>query len=333
MQPPRSVLRLALAAALAGHGVSFAQDDPPKPAKAAGEKPAERPAAPAPDAAADAASDKQAREILAKAAERQNAGDLVEPGKLESFHVVFHRAQFQTTKTDKDGAATTTLVEADDDGLVVDWKQGSIKTQFTEQASTTTKAWSEPKSGGWINDGKTTSALVGEDRKTDRDQLMFQRDVIDRLLDVAILGKLVRGPGRWRVLPGDAAHPNTVAVERIASADAPELTLWIEHPSQNEYGDVVHAAMAPTQPDGAAILFDLSYRAVDDELTKGMIVRRGPDGGVVPAGLRFPFKVETFEKRPGDKERVKVLEVAAPRISLNTVSDADFDPPKVRRSK
>src|SRR5215831_9983976 len=165
MKTPHTLLAATLAACLCGHRVSLAQDDPPKPMPAEEkpvEKPAEKPPEPAPakpavDAAAEAASDKKARAILAKAAERQHAGDLVEPGKLQSFHVSFHAAQVERTKVGKDGRETVVLVQADDDGLVVDWMQGSIKTQFTLDDATTTKAWYERLRVGWISDGKTTS--------------------------------------------------------------------------------------------------------------------------------------------------------------------------------
>src|SRR5437867_13297268 len=79
------------------HIASSAQDDTAKPAPKADppqEKaaaPAEQPKAdpaaaekPAAEVAAAMASDRKARDILMKAAERQNAGDLAEPGKLQS---------------------------------------------------------------------------------------------------------------------------------------------------------------------------------------------------------------------------------------------------------
>src|SRR6185503_17879512 len=110
MRSPRSALVLGLALGLipcaSFHAASSAMDDgdspapapavpqdepPPPPRKSEPETRTET-ALPSQDAAALAASDKRAREILAYAAARQNAGDLVEPGRLESFHVVFHSA-------------------------------------------------------------------------------------------------------------------------------------------------------------------------------------------------------------------------------------------------
>jgi hypothetical protein len=332
MNKPQALLVATLAACLCGHRVSLAQDDPPKPAPVE-EKPIEKPAAPPvakPAADADAASDKKARAILAKAAERQNAGDLVEPGKLESFHVVFKAAQVERTKVDKQGRETVVLLQADDYGLVVDWMQGSIKAQFTLDAATTTKAWYEPRAVGWVSDGKSTSSLTGADRKTDYDQLMFQRRVIDRLLDVAILGKLLSGDARWRVIEGDATYPKTVAIERLATATAPGLTLWIDHPAESEFGDVVHASMASIETGGATLIYDLTY---DDKLMSGRVVRRGADGAAAPTPMRFPFKVEAFERRADAKDRRKVLEVSDGSASLNTVTDKDFYQPAPKKEK
>jgi len=331
MKPPLPLLVATLAACLCGHRVSLAQDDPPKPAPVE-EHPVEKPVAPPPAATqpADAASDKKARAILAKAAERQNAGDLVEPGKLESFHVVFKAAQVERTKVDKQGRETVVLIQADDDGLVVDWMQGSIKTQFTLDAATTTKAWFEPRAVGWVSDGKSTASLLGADRKTDYDQLMFQRKVIDRLLDVAILGKLLSGDSRWRVVEGDARYPKTVAIERLGTATAPGLTLWIDHPSESEFGDVVHAAMTSIEAGGATLIYDLTY---NDELMKGRVVRRGADGTIAPTPMRFPFKVEAFERSADAKDRRKVLEVSDGSASLNTVTDKDFEQPARKKEK
>jgi hypothetical protein len=330
MKTPHALLAASLVACLGGHRVSLAQDDPAKPAPVQ-EKPVEKPAAPpaeaklAADPAADAASDKKARAILAKAAERQNAGDLVEPGKLQSFHVSFHKASVERTKVDKEGHETTTLIEADDDGLVVDWMLGSIKTQFTLNEETTTKAWYQPMKLGWVSDGKTTSSLLGADRKTDYDQLMFQRQVIDRLLDAVILGKLLAADARWRVIEGDATYPATVAIERVATPTAPSLKLWIDHPTKDQFGDVVHAAMPSIENEGTTLIFDFTY---DDKLMEGRVLRRGDDGAVAPTPMRFPFKVETFELDAGQKKPRKVLEVFDGTASLNTVVDSDFAQPK-----
>jgi len=335
MKTPHALLVATLAASLCGHRVSLAQDDPGKPAPVE-EKPVEKPAPPpaakpAADPAADAESDKKARAILAKAAERQSAGDLVEPGKLESFHVVFKHAQVERNKTDKDGRETVVLIESDDFGLAVDWKRGSIKTQFTVNGAVTSKAWYQPMKSGWVSDGKSTpSSLAGADRKTDYDQLMFQRRVIDRLLDVAILGKLLSGDAHWRVIEGDVAYPKTVAIERLATAASPSLTLWIEHPAAGEFGDVVHASIPSLEVEGSTLIFDLTY---NDELMKGRVVRAGADGVAAPTEMRFPFKVEAFERRADMKERRKVLEVSNGTASLNTVDDLDFADTKKKADK
>jgi hypothetical protein len=334
MKTAHALLVATLAACLCGQRMSLAQDDPPKPAPVE-EKPVEKPAAPpaatkpAPDAA-EAASDTKARAILAKAAERQNAGDLVEPGKLESFHVVFKAAQVERTKVDKAGHETVVLIQADDDGLVVDWKQGSIKLQFTLDGATTTKGWYEPRGSPWVSDGKSTLLLLGADHKTDYDQLMFQRKVIDRLLDVAILGKLLSGDARWRVIEGDATYPKTVAIARLATATTPSLTLWIDHPTESEFGDVVHASMASIETGGATLVYDLTY---NDELMKGRVVRRGADGAAAPTSMRFPFKVEAFERSADAKDRRKVLEVSDGSASLNTLTDKEFELPAPKREK
>jgi hypothetical protein len=336
MKAPHTLLVATLAACLCGHRVSLAQDDPPKPAPAEEkpvEKPAEKPPAPAKpaaDPAADAASDKKARAILAKAAERQHAGDLVEPGKLESFHVSFHTAWVERTKVGKDGRETVILLQADDDGLVVDWMKGSIKTQFTLDRATTTKAWNASYESAWISDGQTTVNLYGSDRKADFDNLMFQRKVIDRLLDVAILGKLLAGDSRWRVIEGDATYPKTVAIERVKTSTSPSLTLWIDHPADDEFGDVVHASMASLEDGDATLIYDLTY---NDKLMAGRVVRAGADGAAQPTEMRFPYKVEAFERRADAKERRKVLEVSDGSASLNTVTEKDFEKPKPKRTK
>src|SRR5262245_54261404 len=76
------------------------EQTPPKdaPQQDAAGKPAPAPGgAPADDA------DAKARAILAKAAALQCAGGLAEPGKLDSFHVVFRKATFEREDTRPDG--------------------------------------------------------------------------------------------------------------------------------------------------------------------------------------------------------------------------------------
>jgi len=323
MKSARSALVVAIAASLAAGAVSFAKDDSTKPAPGA-EKPAAK-------ASSDDDSDKKARAILAKAAVRQNAGDLVEPGRLESFHVVFHIAKFRTEKTNDKGEVVSTQVETDDDGLVVDWKQGSVKTQVTVDGRPTTKAhYFTPVEGSWISDGESVSSLAGEDRKADFDQLEFQRRVVDQLLEVAFVGRLATDKSRWRVLD-DASVPNAVAVERTPPADAPDATrlqLWIEKTGDGEYGDVVQAAMPPKDEGGATLIYEFKY---EPEFVA--VRRKNAEGVAAPDPLRFPSEVRVSEQKKGESKRSEALFVSGLKVDINTVADLDFAPPKVKPRK
>jgi hypothetical protein len=307
------------------------EETPPAPAPAPAPAPSPSPEPPAADA-----SQEKARVVLGKAAARQDAGDLAEPGKLDSFHVVFHKATFESTKTSADGKSETTqMIQTDDGGLVFDWKQGSVKTQLTVDERTTTKSWYEPLKYGWFYDGEKVQSLLGAEHKADYDQLQFHRRVIDQLLDVAILSKLLRDKSVWSVIEGAkpfAAEGDdvgaAVAVKRTPPADNPNalpVTLWIAHPSAEEYGDVVAASMPPLEPGGATLLYRFAYH----ESFPKVRVKTG-DAEPADAKLRFPFKVTVHEKLPGAAEPRKVLEVFTRSVDVNTVTDDAFKRPKPR---
>jgi hypothetical protein len=298
---------------------------PPPAEEPSGKSPAVPGPAPKPDAAKVAAEDAKARAILAKAAELQHAGDLAEPGKLESFHVVFMKAAFERTTT-KGGYESTQLAETDRDGLVFDWMKGSLKTQVTFDGRTTTKAWYEPLAIGWIHDGEHVASLTGAKYKSDYDQLQFHRTVVAQLLDLAILGKLLRDKSTWRVVADPASPPNTVEIERVPAADAKgavALKLWVANPSEGVYGDVVAAWMPPASDGGPAVFYDFRYH----ETFPTVRVKTG-DAEPAVASLRFPFVVDVYEQRPGSAEKTKVLEVYAGTVDVNTLTDADFAQPK-----
>jgi hypothetical protein len=295
-----------------------AQDGAPRPA------PTDPPATPAVsstevaapklDPAQQADSVRKAREILAKAAERQNAGELVQPGRLESFHVVVRRAEFE----DEKGNVATT----DPDGLVFDWKKGSLRTQFVVDGKPTTKAWVEERKFAWMTSGAQFASLNNADRKADYDQLQFHRRVIDQLLQVALLGRLVAEKSRWQVLP--PAAEKVVVLRRFPTQEAPDaipLTLWIENPSEGVYGDVVRVVMHPTAEGQAPVVYVLKG---NDQFP---IVRVMSGGSMQPAKLRFPFSVEVHREAPGGRLK-KVLDLKIGSVDVNSVDDTVFQPPK-----
>jgi len=207
--------------------------------------------------------------------------------------------------------------------------KGSIRTQVTIDDRTTTKAWYEPMRTAWINDGTTTSNLAGAKYKSDYDQLQFHRTVVSQLLDVAILGKLLKDKSRWRVVTDPAAPANTVGIERIppeSAKDTVAIRLWISNPSEGVYGDVVAASMPPTADNRATVLYEFKY----DERFPAVRVKTG-DAEPAEAKLRFPFGVTVNEQREGSKERTKVLEVFTRSVDINTVVDADFAQPKTKK--
>jgi hypothetical protein len=302
------------------------QDEKPKAAPAPatggadGAPPAPKPETPPAD------EDAKARAILAKAAALQSAGDLAEPGKLESFHVVFHKATFERQTTRADGTSTAETVEADTDGLVMRWKKGSLRTDITLDGHTTAKAWYEPMKIGWIYDGKRVASLLGDDRKNDYDELQFHRRVIDQLLDVAILDKLLRDGSKWKVLPDAAPYTNAVAIRRTppdGAQKAAPLTLWIDHPSADVWGDVVAAATPPSSDGGATIRYEFKYH---DTFPK--VRRKTGEADPEPTKMRFPFQVVVHEQRADEAKARKVLEVFTNSVDINTVTDGDFAQPK-----
>lgn len=281
------------------------------------------PAAPKPAAADD---DAKAREILAKAAARQNAGDLAKPGALESFHVVFHKATFEREKTKSDGSTTNEMVEVDTDGLVMKWKKGSLRTDVTVDGNTTAKAWYQPMKIGWIFDGKRVASLAGADRKNDNDELQFHRRVVDQLLDVAILDKMLHDGSKWTVLPDSAPYANAVALRRTppdGAANAAALTLWIDHPSADEWGDVIAAATPPSADVAATLRYEFKY----NDSFPAVRVKSG-DGEPAASKLRFPFQVIVHQQGRDEPKPRKVLEVFTKSVDLNTVADGDFAQPK-----
>jgi hypothetical protein len=328
MKSIRSTLALSLTLCAAVSAVSYGQDESKDGPAAAAPKPEDKPAEGG--AAAEAASNQKAREILKAAAEWQNAGDLERPGQLQSFHVVFSHAKFEREKTNAKGETSTQEVDTDDDGLVVAWMQGSIRSQISVHGNTTTKAYYKPRDFAWISDGAKTSSLSGSDRKTDLDELMFHRKVIDQLLDVAFLGKLHRDESRWKLLE-DASRPGTVAIQRVPTENALDIvriTLWIADDGKGGYGDVVAAEMPPTA-GGPTLHYELKY---DEGRALPTVHRTKTDAEsqqpvLEKVEMRFPWVVEVFEQRPGSAERRPVLKVTTKEISVNTVVDADFEQP------
>lgn len=325
---PRPLVASLVIVALAG-ALSYGMDgqDPP-PAPKADDKPvAKNDDAAKADAgaAAESASNEKARAILKEAAGWQNAGDLGQPGKLVGFHVVFAAAQFERQKTnDKGEPLKPDLVEADPDGLVFDWMQGSIKTQVTVDGNTTTKALYDKYKIAWISDGKSVSTLAGAGHKNDYDEILFHQRVIDQLLEVAFLDKLARDQSRWKVLD-DNSHPGAVAIQRVPTGDAVEIvqiTLWIEKAADGSYGKVVAAAMPPLERGGPTLYYDFTY---DRDLVK--VSRAQSDGKLVDFEMNFPSLVDVYEQRAGKDERRRVLHVQPKQVLINTVVDADFAQP------
>jgi hypothetical protein len=206
------------------------------------------------------------------------------------------------------------------------WKKGSIRTDVTVDGGTTSKAWYEPMKIGWIYDGKRVASLLGADRKADYDELQFHRRVIDQLLDVAILDKLLRDGSRWTVLSDSAPYPNTVAIRRTppeGAQHAAPITLWIDHPSAEEWGDVVAASTPPSEGLRATVRYEFKYH---ESFPK--VRRKAGDADPAPAKLRFPFQVIVHQKGADDPKPRKVLEVFTQSVDVNTVVDGDFAQPK-----
>jgi hypothetical protein len=324
MQRVLIVPLLVLACACATEAAPAPQDGQPAPAPASGGSDTAKPA-PKPDAPA-AEGDKDARAALEKAAARQNAGDLAEPGKLESFHVVFQKATFERERTTANGTATKEMVEVDTNGLVMRWKQGSLRTDITINGGTTSKAWYQRLGTAWIHDGKRVASLSGADRKSDYDELQFHRRVVDQLLDLAILGKLLSDGSRWTVLPDSAPYAGTVAIRRTPPADAKNpapVTLWIEHPSADVWGDVVAASTPPSADAQATLFYEFKYHEKFPQVRAP-----GDDGKPAASKFRFPFQVVVQQQGAEDKKPRKVLEVFTNSVDVNSVPDGDFAQPR-----
>ena len=319
------LLVLACACATEAAPAPAPQDAQPAPAPASGGADATAPA-PAPKADAPTADDdKKARAVLEKAAARQNAGELAEPGKLESFHVVFHKATFERERTSADGATTKEMVMVDDDGLVMRWKLGSLRTDIMLDGNTTSKAWYQPMGTAWIHDGKRVASLLA-DRKSDYDELQFHRRVVDQLPDIAILGKLLKDGSRWTVLPDSAPYAGTVAIRRTPPADAKNpapVTLWIEHPSAEVWGDVVAASTPPSADVKSTLIYEFKYHEKFPEVRA-----MAGDGKPAASKFRFPFEVVVHQQGADEKKQRKVLEVFAKTVDVNTVPDSVFAQPK-----
>lgn len=320
------------------------EDSPsPPPRDAAAKEPPPAPPDGAAVVAKDPVADAKARAIVERAAALQNAGDLADPAKVQSFRVLFHKATFESEKRAADGTTTRRLIETDTGGLVFLWKRhtpprdgapadaagsASLRTEITVDGQTTTKAWYEPRRVGWIDDGKSVASLLGPDRAADLDQLQFQRRLIGRLLDVAILAKLLRDGSTFRIVADAPPHPGTVGVERIPPADAPQaarLILWIAKTGEEEYGDVVGARMPPTAETAGTLDYKFVYHPQFP-----VVKVETAEGGPKVARLRFPFGVTVHEQLPDETRPRKVLEVNTASVEVNSVTDEAFAQPRRR---
>jgi hypothetical protein len=300
------IVTLSLAASLLLFATpTRAQEKPPEP--------------PADDAAA--ASAKKAREVLVQAAAGQNAGDLAEPGVLQSLHIVFHAAEFQRQKEDEKGQLVDAgRVAVDEDGLVVDWMQGSVRTQVTVDSTTSVKGWFAPMKVAWIFDGKKSTLLAGDDHRADYDQLQRQRRIIDRLAEVAILGKLAAAPEPWRV--ASDTDPKFIAIERVPAQGLLPLLLRVARLDGGKFGDVIGSEIASpgAEPQLERFAYDAKYPKVR---------RKDASGALIDTAVRFPFVVDVEDPpRAGETAPRNVFHGKIVAVEVNTLKPLDFAQPK-----
>lgn len=301
------------------------QVPPPEPAAPSAPEDGTVPPAPPAESAAPAVladvptdeEDAKARELLTAAADRQGGATLAAPdGRLESFRVVFHKVTLWRTK---DGTGARTRVDSETPGLIVHWKGGQLRTEWRIQGDTPVvrgvmfrkKADGTSADYPWLWDGTTTTSLLNEAYRKDRDEIDRDRKIVKALLEVAVLRAMLSDGSRWKVVEDPTFEGTAIRRTPPAGAETPlRLTLWIDPKSR----DVVGAKLAPNEPDESTMVYGLEYHPEFPKVKDGV--------------LRFPFKFTVREQRVAEQEPFPVMEAMASEASFNDVPDTEFRPPK-----
>ena len=259
--------------------------------------------------------DAAARKLLAAAAEHQGGATLAAPdGKLESFHIQFHKVTVFRPRED----GTRQKMDSESPGLIVDWKGQQIRTEWhlTGEGPVTRGVMMRTKPDGtaaeypWLFDGKKTIGLKNAGFEKDLEEVGRDRKIVKALLEVAVLRGLLADGSRWKVVDDPAFQGTAVRRTPPASAETPlKLTLWFDPKTH----DVTGAKLAPNEPGESTMYYGLEYH---------------PDFPKVKDGvLRFPFKFKVREQRIAEQEPMDVMEAHAESASFNDVEDAAFKPP------
>jgi hypothetical protein len=256
------------------------------------------------------ASDPEAVALLRRAAARQGGAEL----EVQSFRAEFGRVKMVRERVREDGSVLRTQVESDPPGMLVDWKQGSLRTNWSFDGTRTVRAWNAPRKTAWIVTGEETRLrLLSPERDAqDVEQLEQHREIVGTLLDLALLGRMLDDGSVWTRVPEERLAPYErypgVALHRRPADPARqvEFTVWIDPESLDP-----RAAVVPPSEPGASILhYELRYHATLPPV----------DG----AELRFPFEVKVREQRVVEQEPMPILEVSVRRLVVNQVRDDVF---------
>ena len=304
-------------------------DEPPVPPKAPDEpKAPEEPAPPAQPEGPQAdpvptdEEDAAARAFLAVAAERQGGKMLAAPdGKLESFHIVFHKVTLHRVVEKEGGGVSRQTIDSETPGLIVDWKGGQIRTEWRLMGETPVirGVMLRKKRDGtfgdypWLFDGTQTKSLLNAGYEKDLAEVERDRKIVKALLEVAVLRSMLTDGSRWKVVE-DAAFPGT-AIRRTppASAATPlRLTLWFDAATH----DVAAARLSPNEPGESTMYYGLEYHADFPKVKDGV--------------LRFPFKFRVREQRIPEQEPMDVMTAMAGEASFNDLSDETFKAPAAK---
>ncbi|MCE9637879.1 MAG: hypothetical protein K8T90_19435 [Planctomycetes bacterium] len=260
--------------------------------------------------------DAAARKLLTAAADHQGGATLSAPdGKLESFHVVFHKVTVFRPRDD----GTRQKMDSETPGLIVDWKGQQIRTEWhlTGEGAVIrgVETRKSPRDGSmveraWLFDGTKSALLTPQLFAKDLEEVSRDRKIVKVLLEVAVLRAMLSDGSRWKIVDDPAFEGVSVRRTPPANAETPlKLTLWLDQKTN----DVTGAKLAPNEPGESTMYYGLSYHPEFPKV-KGDV-------------LRFPFKFKVREQRIAEQEPMDVMEAAASEVSFNDVEDATFKPP------
>ena len=306
---------------------SSSDDSGKKPGPDGAQKPPVAPPTKSDAPAVPLVSDKVALEHLQKAVDRQGGAAL--KGAVNALHLKFAKAVGHRAGGSPDANAQGGF-ETDRGGLEISWLAPNlIRTKMVINGKTKIRGQfiKFGKATAWMHDGTTYTTLTGEKYAKDVKQLTDQLELVQALLDVALLRRMQTDGSVWRI---DA---------KAQEADKDGAILLLRVPPKTKVGEseklplIVRLDPKTYLPLGLLIL----PRQAGDPLLRISLKFEKSHPTVEGGGdARFPFEVHVEEKATPESKFEKVVDLWVESVKFNAaakLTPADFRNPATIKKK